>query len=62
MEKKEENSLIKNILEFVPLIAFFLAYYYFPNANGLTGEDLSVEKIIFATKVFVPILLIALLA
>ena len=59
MEKKEENSLIKNILEFVPLIAFFLAYYYFPNANGLMGEELSVEKIIFATKVFVPILLIA---
>ena len=59
MEKKEENSLIKNILEFVPLIAFFLAYYYFPNPNGLMGEELSVEKIIFATKVFVPILLIA---
>ena len=59
MEKKEENSLTKSILEFVPLIAFFLAYYYFPNSNNLTGEDLSVEKIIFATKVFVPILLIA---
>ena len=55
MEKKEENSLTKSILEFVPLIAFFLAYYYFPNSNNLTGEDLSVEKIIFATKVFVPI-------
>ena len=59
MEKKEESSLTKSILEFVPLIAFFLAYYYFPNSNNLTGEDLSVEKIIFATKVFVPILLIA---
>jgi len=59
MKKKEENSLIKSILEFVPLIAFFLAYYYFPNSDNLTGEDLSVEKIIFATKVFVPILLIA---
>ena len=59
MEKKEENSLTKSILEFVPLIAFFLAYYYFPNSNNLTGEDLSVEKIIFATKVFVPILLSA---
>ena len=59
MEKKEENSLTKSILEFVPLIAFFLAYYYFPNSRNLTGEDLSVEKIIFATKVFVPILLIA---
>ena len=59
MEKKEENSLTKSILEFVPLIAFFLAYYYYPNSSNLTGEDLSVEKIIFATKVFVPILLIA---
>ena len=59
MEKKEENSITKSILEFVPLITFFLAYYYFPNSNNLTGEELSVEKIIFATKVFVPILLFA---
>ena len=59
MEKKEENSLTKSILEFVPLVTFFLAYYYFPNSNNLTGEELSVEKIIFATKVFVPILLSA---
>ena len=59
MEKKEENSLTKSMLEFVPLLTFFLAYYYFPNSNNLTGEELSVEKIIFATKVFVPILLFA---
>ena len=59
MEKKEENSLTKSILEFVPLVTFFLAYYYFPNSNNLTGEELSVEKIIFATKIFVPILLVA---
>ena len=59
MENKEENSLTKSILEFVPLVTFFLAYYYFPNSNNLTGEELSVEKIIFATKVFVPILLFA---
>ena len=59
MEKKEENSLTKSILEFVPLVTFFLAYYYFPNSNNLTGEELSVEKIIFATKIFVPNLLCA---
>ena len=59
MKNKDENTLTKSILEFVPLITFFLAYYYFPNSNNLTGEDLSVEKIIFATKVFVPVLLIA---
>ena len=59
MEKKEENSLTKSMLEFVPLVTFFLAYYYFPNSNNLIGEELSVEKIIFATKVFVPILLFA---
>ena len=58
MENKEENSLTKSILEFVPLITFFLAYYYYPNPSNLIGDDLSVEKIIFATKVFVPILLI----
>ena len=59
MENKEGNSLTKSILEFVPLVTFFLAYYYFPNPKNFTGEELSVEKIIFATKVFVPILLFA---
>jgi intracellular septation protein len=59
MVKKEENSLLKSFLEFVPIIAFFLAYYYFPNPSSLSGEELSVEKIIFATKIFVPTLLIS---
>ena len=57
-EKKEENSFLKNVLEFVPLIAFFVSYYYYPNSRQLVGEELSVEKIIFATKVFVPALIV----
>lgn len=59
MEKKEENSFLKSVLEFVPLIAFFVSYYYYPNSRELVGEELSVEKIIFATKVFVPTLIIS---
>ncbi len=59
MVKKEENSLFKSLLEFIPLIAFFVAYYYFPNYGQLAGDELSVEKIIFATKVFVPTLLVS---
>ena len=59
MEKKEENSFLKSLLEFVPLIAFFVSYYYYPNSRELVGEELSVEKIIFATKVFVPTLIAA---
>ena len=58
MEKKEENSFLKSVLEFVPLIAFFVSYYYYPNSRQLVGEELSVEKIIFATKVFVPALIV----
>jgi len=58
MEKKEENSFLKSVLEFVPLIAFFVSYYYYPNSSQLVGEELSVEKIIFATKVFVPALIV----
>ena len=58
MEKKEENSFLKSVLEFVPLIAFFVSYYYYPNSSQLVGEELSVEKIIFATKVFVPALVV----
>ena len=59
MEKKEENSFLKSVLEFVPLIAFFVSYYYYPNSRELVGEELSVEKIIFATKVFVPTLIVS---
>ena len=59
MEKREENSLLKSVLEFVPLIAFFVSYYYYANSRELVGEELSVEKIIFATKVFVPTLIIS---
>ena len=59
MEKKEENSFLKSVLEFVPLIAFFVSYYYYANSRELVGEELSVEKIIFATKVFVPTLIIS---
>ena len=58
MEKKEETSFLKSVLEFVPLIAFFVSYYYYPNSRQLVGEELSVEKIIFATKVFVPALVV----
>ena len=58
MEKKEETSFLKSVLEFVPLIAFFVSYYYYPNSSQLVGEELSVEKIIFATKVFVPALVV----
>ena len=59
MEKKEETSFLKSVLEFVPLIAFFVSYYYYPNSRELVGEELSVEKIIFATKVFVPTLIVS---
>ena len=59
MKKKEENSFLKSVLEFVPLIAFFVSYYYYSNSRELVGEELSVEKIIFATKVFVPTLIIS---
>ena len=59
MEKKEETSFLKSVLEFVPLIAFFVSYYYYPNSRQLVGEELSVEKIIFATKVFIPALIVS---
>ncbi len=59
MEKKEENSFLKSVLEFLPLIAFFVSYYYYPNSRELAGEELSIEKIIFATKVFVPTLIVS---
>ena len=51
--------MLKSVLAFVPLIAFFVSYYYYANSRELVGEELSVEKIIFATKIFVPTLIIS---
>ena len=61
-EASKENPLLKTVLEFGPLIIFFVAYYYAPTSSDpVTGQDQAdTDRIIFATQIFVPAILIAL--
>ena len=59
MENKQ-NSIVKFLLEFGPIMVFFLAYKYTPLPNQFEGDE-SLERIIFATKIFIPTIFLALL-
>ena len=60
MEEKKKNSLLNFILDFGPVIVFFLAYKYAP-LSDIDINEVDLEKIIFATKVFVPVIFISLI-
>lgn len=56
---KNENSLNKFFLEFGPVVIFFVAYKYAPLGEDFIGNP-DLGKIIFATKVFIPVILVSL--
>ncbi len=60
MTEKKQNNLLKITLEFGPIIIFFLAYKFAPLPDLLNGDE-SLERIIFATKIFIPTILVSLL-
>ena len=58
--EKNENQLIKFLLEFGPVVVFFVAYKYAPlGPEFIDKPDLG--KIIFATKIFIPVIFLSLL-
>jgi len=61
-ENNKERPLSKLILEMGPLIIFFVCYYNAPIPENLKNdlEEANLFKIIFATKIFVPAILVAL--
>ena len=59
MEDKQSNSILKFVLDFGPVIIFFLAYKYAP-LGEVSENERDLEKIIFATKIFVPVIFISL--
>lgn len=61
-EKNTERPFSKLILEMGPLIIFFICYYKAPIPKDIINDldAANLFKIIFATKVFVPAILIAL--
>ena len=60
MADVKQNSVVKAILEFGPIIIFFLAYKYAPLPDAFEGDE-SLERIIFATKAFIPSILATVL-
>ncbi len=60
MTAQKQNNILKTILEFGPIIVFFISYKYAP-VQDLGEIDESLERIIFATKVFIPTILVTLL-
>ena len=60
MADNKQNGILKILLEFGPIIVFFLGYKYTPLPESFAGDE-SLERIIFATKVFIPTILLSLL-
>ena len=61
-ENNKERPFSKLILEMGPLIIFFICYYNAPIPENLKNDldEANLFKIIFATKIFVPAILVAL--
>ena len=58
MLQKNENSLLKNLLEYTPIAVFFIVFVFFKNDQiSLFGRELS--GFVLATLVFVPMVVIA---
>ena len=60
MAEKKTNSLLKFALELGPIAVFFLAYRWAVIPDGATETEAQLAKILFATKVFIPVILAAL--
>ena len=60
MADNKQSGILKILLEFGPIIVFFLGYKYTPLPESFVGDE-SLERIIFATKIFIPTILLSLL-
>ncbi len=60
MEQKQQNPIVKLVLEIGPILVFFLAYKFAPSTPGVSDEERQLEQILFATAVFIPLTLAAL--
>ena len=58
MSKKDQNTLLKNLLEYIPIAVFFVVFIFFKDDKILLfGRDLS--GFVLATLVFVPLVVLA---
>ncbi len=59
-EAKAPNPIVKLALEIGPIVIFFLAYRWAPVPEGATKMEAQLEQIIFATLIFIPVILASL--
>jgi intracellular septation protein len=60
MAARHINPIVKLVLEVGPIAVFFLAYRMAPLPEGLGDAERQLEQMLFATKVFVPTILVSL--
>lgn len=60
MAEKKINPLLKLVLEIGPILIFFLAYRWANVPEGATDSEKQLAQILFATAVFIPVILAAL--
>lgn len=60
MAEKTQNPVLKMALEIGPIVLFFLAYRWAPISEGASDAEAQLEQILFATALFVPVILLSL--
>ena len=60
MEKKKVNPVLKLALELGPILVFFLAYRWAAVPEGTPETQAQLQQILFATAVFIPVILATL--
>lgn len=60
MAEQKLNPILKLALEIGPILVFFLAYRWANVPEGATDAEKQLAQILFATAVFIPVILVAL--
>ena len=60
--QKQSNPILKMALELGPILVFFLAYRWAEVTPDASETEEQLQKMLFATKVFIPVILLSLAA
>jgi len=61
MQKKKPHPLLKLVLELGPIVIFFMSYRWANVPAGSSDSERQLLQLLFATKVFIPTILLSLL-
>ncbi|PCJ74719.1 MAG: septation protein A [Rhodobacteraceae bacterium] len=60
MEKKKIHPLLKLALEMGPIMIFFISYKFAVVPDGASDEERQLAQLLFATGIFIPVILVSL--